>query len=33
MPIKIYGESALSETVCRDWFRRLKSGDYDVYDN
>lgn len=27
-----YGESAPSETVCRDWFRRFKSGDCDVYD-
>ena len=29
---EIYGESAPSETVCRDWFRRFKSGDCDVHD-
>ena len=28
--VKVYGEHALSETTCRDWFRRFKSGDYDL---
>ena len=27
---KFYGEHALSETKCRDWFRRFKSGDFDL---
>lgn len=30
--VKTYGESAPSETVCRDWFRRFRSGDCDVND-
>ena len=25
-----YGEHTLSETTCRDWFRRFKSGDFDL---
>ena len=29
---KIYGDAALSETTCRDWFRHLKDGDFDVDD-
>ncbi|EGI67318.1 Mariner Mos1 transposase [Acromyrmex echinatior] len=29
---EIYGESVPSETVCRDWFRRFKSGDCNVHD-
>ena len=28
--VKVYGEDALSETTCRDWFRRFKSGDFDL---
>ena len=28
--VKVYGEHALSETMCRDWFRRFKSGDFDL---
>ena len=28
--VKVYGEHALSETTCRDWFRRFKSGDFDL---
>ena len=24
--VKVYGEHALSETTCGDWFRRFKSG-------
>jgi len=30
--VEAYGEAALSETTCRDWFRRFKSGDFDVED-
>lgn len=29
---KTYGESAPSETICRNWFRQFKSGDCDVHD-
>ena len=29
---KVYGHAALSETTCRDWFRRFKDGDFDVDD-
>ena len=29
---KVYGDAALSETMCRDWFRRFKDGDFDVDD-
>ena len=29
---KVYGDAALSETTCRDWFRRFKYGDFDVDD-
>ena len=29
---KVYGGAALSETMCRDWFRRFKDGDFDVDD-
>ena len=28
----IYGEAALSERTCREWFQRFKSGDFDVED-
>ena len=27
---KVYEDAALSETTCRDWFRRFKDGDFDV---
>ena len=27
-----YDEAALSERTCREWFPRLKSGDFDVED-
>jgi len=30
--VKAYGERALSEITCRDWFRRLKNNDFDVND-
>ena len=29
---KVYGDAALTETTCRDWFRRFKDGDFDVDD-
>ena len=29
---KFDGDAALSETTCRDWFRRFKDGDFDVDD-
>ena len=29
---KLYGDAALSETTCSDWFRRLKDGDFNVDD-
>ena len=28
--VNVYGEHALSGTTCRDWFRRFKSGDFDL---
>lgn len=30
--VEVYGDDALSETTCRDWFRRFKSGDFDTED-
>ena len=27
-----YGEAALSERTCREWFQRFKIGDFDVED-
>ena len=27
-----YGEAALNEGTCREWFQRFKSGDFDVED-
>ena len=29
---KVYGNAALSETTCCDWFRRFIDGDFDVDD-
>lgn len=29
---EVYGEHALSETTCREWFRRFKNGDFDLED-
>ena len=29
---KVYGDAALSETTCRDGFRRFRDGDFDVDD-
>ena len=28
----VYGDAALSETTCRNWFRCFKDGDFDVDD-
>ena len=28
----IYGEAALSEIMCREWFQRFKGGDFNVED-
>ena len=28
----VYGDAALNETTCRDWFRRFKDGNFDVDD-
>lgn len=30
--VETYGVHALSETTCRDWFRRFKNGDFDFND-
>ncbi|EFN71498.1 Histone-lysine N-methyltransferase SETMAR, partial [Camponotus floridanus] len=30
--VETYGDHALSETTCRDWFRRFKNNDFDVED-
>ena len=29
---KVYGDAALSDTTCCDWFRRFEDGDFDVND-
>ena len=29
---KVYGDAALTEKTCYDWFRRFKDGDFDVDD-
>ena len=30
--VNTYGDFAPTETVCRDWFRQFKGGDYDIHD-
>ena len=30
--VETYGDHALSETPCRDWFRHFKNNDFDVED-
>lgn len=30
--VKAYGEAALSERTCREWFQKFKNGDFDVKD-
>jgi len=32
MLVETYGDSALSETMCRDWFCRFKDGNFDLSD-
>ena len=32
MLVEVYGDSAPSDKTCREWFRRFKSGDFDVED-
>lgn len=32
MLVEAYGNLALSETTCRDWFRRFENGDFDISD-
>lgn len=32
MLVEAYADSALSETTCRDWFRRFKDGNFDLCD-
>ncbi|KAG5323796.1 MOS1T transposase, partial [Pseudoatta argentina] len=30
--LEAYGEAALSETSCREWFQKFKNGEFDVED-
>ena len=30
--VNTYGDNALSETTCIDWFRRFKNNDFDIED-
>ena len=30
--VETYGDNALSETTCRDWFRRFKNNDFELED-
>lgn len=30
--VEVYGDAAPSETSCRDWYKRFKSGDFDIAD-
>jgi len=32
MLVKTYGDNALSETTCRDWFRRFNDDNFDLND-
>ncbi|GFV76369.1 mariner Mos1 transposase [Trichonephila clavipes] len=32
MLLNTYGEAAISERTCREWFQRLKNGDFEVED-
>ena len=32
MLVEAYGDAALSDTSCRDWYRRFQSGDFDTTD-
>ena len=33
MIVETYGDSALSKTTCRDWFRKFQGGNFDLSDN
>ena len=30
MLVEIYGEAALSEISCREWFQKFKKGEFDI---
>ena len=30
--VKTYGEAALNERRCREWFRKFKNGEFDIED-
>ncbi|KAG5307577.1 MOS1T transposase, partial [Pseudoatta argentina] len=30
--VQTYGDDALSDTTCRDWFRRFKNNDFELED-
>ena len=30
--VEIYGEAALSERSCREWFQKFKNGEFDIED-
>ena len=30
--VETYGDNALLDTICRDWFRRLKNNDFKLVD-
>ena len=32
LPVEAYGEGALSERTCREWFQKFINGDFDVED-
>jgi len=32
MLVEVYGDNALSETTCRDWFRRFNDDNFDLSD-
>ena len=32
MLVEAYGEAALSERSCREWFQKFKNGEFDVED-
>ena len=31
--VDIFGEHALSNTTCKEWFRRFKNDDFDIQEN
>ena len=32
LPVEAYGEAALSERSCREWFQKYKNAEFDVED-